>query len=306
MEESGSGLFSLEQLASALKHAREQRNLSLDEVSRHVGINRAYIEKIESGDFTFLPGVYVLAYIKEYAGLLDIGNEETFRQIRDLLIGRNVQTFAVPGASFPSEKPVVKLHTESWSSIKDFFISRKFFAVLTTIILFLALFAVLRVFRQVPSETPEGGLGGNALIGADTAAVAEKVFDTGFMPVFEPLADTLSSSDSVAAVSDTRRLTELVAAEVFRSGDTAKIVKQERPKKERLLEIRIIEDETWIKVIADDSARVYAGGQFKKGDVLRYAAEKSFWVNIGRPSYVELYLDGKKQPTSAQRTLVFP
>ena len=88
MEESGSGIFSLDQLATALKQARERRNLSLDEVSRHVGISRAFIEKIESGDFGFLPGVYVFAYVKEYASLLGIGNEETFQRFREALLGR--------------------------------------------------------------------------------------------------------------------------------------------------------------------------------------------------------------------------
>jgi hypothetical protein len=50
---------------------------------------------------------------------------------------------------------------------------------------------------------------------------------------------------------------------------------------------------------------VYAGGEFKKGDVLRYEAKNKFWVNIGRPSYVELYLDGKKVPSFSERTVVF-
>jgi len=307
MEESGSGIFSLEQLATALKQARERQNLSVEEVSRHVGINREIIEKIESGDFGFLPGVYVFAYVKEYASLLGIGNEETLKRFRESLFGRKAPLSQAPavvsehsGKSLFSERKVFAI-----SGPRALLTSRRLLVALTVIIVFTALFVVPRFFLTGPSITVDnGGLSGDALIDADTAAVAEQVIDKGFMPL-QPPADSLASKDSAAAVRQSSRISSLVAMEAARSADSARAVTAEQPKRARYLEVRIIEDQTWVKVIADDSARVYAGGLFNKGDVLRYTAEKKFWVNIGRPSYVELYLDGKKLPPSTQRTLVF-
>ncbi|NTW51287.1 MAG: hypothetical protein HGB22_01665 [Chlorobiaceae bacterium] len=76
---------SLEQLVRALKNARVQRSLSIDEIGRLVKIRSSYIEKLEEGDFSFLPPLYVFSYIRKYADELGIGNETQFRQCRQEL-----------------------------------------------------------------------------------------------------------------------------------------------------------------------------------------------------------------------------
>jgi cytoskeleton protein RodZ len=307
MEESGSGIFSFEQLATALKHARERQNVTVEEVSRHIGISRDIIEKIESGDFDFLPGVYVLAYVKKYASLLGVGNEEYFNSFRESLLGRKESRASVSAAvSEHSGKSLFYERTVSvMSRVQDNVTPRRLLVVLAVILVLAALFVIPRFFLSGPSVTGvNDGSSADALIEADTAAVAEQVIDKGFMPLLPP-ADSLASGDSAAADRQNNRIASLVAMEAARSTDSARVIKAEKPKVARTLEVRIIEDQTWVKVVADDSARVYAGGLFSKGEVLRFTAEKKFWINIGRPSYVELYLDGKKLPPSTQRTLIF-
>jgi cytoskeleton protein RodZ len=73
----------------------------------------------------------------------------------------------------------------------------------------------------------------------------------------------------------------------------------------KVLIVKVVKDFSWVKVVADDSAKVYPGGSFKSGQTLRYEARNKLWVNIGRPDYVELYLNGKKLPPSTSRILVF-
>jgi hypothetical protein len=72
----------------------------------------------------------------------------------------------------------------------------------------------------------------------------------------------------------------------------------------KVLVVRLVEDLSWVKVFADDGTKVYPGGKFKNGQVLRYEARKNFRVNIGRPKYVELYLNGKKLPPTTDRILI--
>lgn len=56
-----------------LRRRREERQLSLEEVSRELGIKRSYLESLESGDYRELPpSVYVRGFIRRYAGLLGI------------------------------------------------------------------------------------------------------------------------------------------------------------------------------------------------------------------------------------------
>lgn len=305
MEESGLNL-SLEQLAAELQTARVRRNLSIDDVSRETGIRQSYIEQIEAGNFTFMPGVYVLAYIKEYAGFLEIGNAETFERCRSALLGR----------SAPQPASVDAPAARNWSDNHplDSVVSRPPFlgklvspkgllvSAGAVVLLVAVVFAVRMFFFSAPA--PEQSFSGqpDALIDADTAAVAERVVDSEFFPVL--VASDSAAADSAAAEPKDKVRAALIAKEVSLLTDSAKVVKPP-PSGGRKLEVRIIADETWVKVIADDSARVYAGGQFKKGDVLRYEAQKKFWVNIGRPSYVELFLDGKKIPPFTERTVIF-
>ena len=83
---------SLEQLVRALKSAREQRSLTIEEIGRLVRIRSIHIEKLEEGDFSFLPPLYVFSYIRKYADELGVGNEVQFEQCR--------RELGIPGAHF--------------------------------------------------------------------------------------------------------------------------------------------------------------------------------------------------------------
>jgi cytoskeletal protein RodZ len=94
---------SLEQLVRALQSARVQRSLSIDDISRLVKIRSTHIEKLEEGDFSFLPPLYVFSYIRKYADELGIGNEAQFEQCR--------RELGIPGTRFAS-KPIAATPTE--------------------------------------------------------------------------------------------------------------------------------------------------------------------------------------------------
>lgn len=307
MEGTGLNNLSLEQLVAELKNARVRRNLSIDDVSRHTGIRPAYIEQIEAGNFTFMPGVYVLAYIKEYAGLLEIGDAETFERCREALLGRIAPQRVSGDPPEPrnwSDSHPLDSAVSGGSFFGKLLASKGLMVSAGAVVLLLAVvFAVRMFFFSAPP--PDSSFSGqpDALIEADTAAVAEKVIDSEFLPVLVAVSDS-AAADSLAVGPKDQVRAALIAKEISLLTDSAKVVKPQ-PSGGRQLEVRIISDETWVKVIADDSARVYAGGQFKKGDVLRYEAQNKFWVNIGRPSYVELFLDGKKMPPLSERTVIF-
>ncbi|MBN1929797.1 MAG: helix-turn-helix domain-containing protein [Chlorobiaceae bacterium] len=72
----------LEQLVRALRQARLQRELSVDEIGRLVKIRSAHIERLEAGDFTFLPPLYVYSSLRKYAEALGVGTEEQLAACR--------------------------------------------------------------------------------------------------------------------------------------------------------------------------------------------------------------------------------
>jgi len=99
----------LEQLARSLRQARLQRDLSVDDIGRLVNIRSAHIEKLEAGDFSFLPPLYVYSHLRKYAEALGVGSNEELELCRKEL-GTPDTSFsakAVPADETPeSSKPL--------------------------------------------------------------------------------------------------------------------------------------------------------------------------------------------------------
>jgi cytoskeletal protein RodZ len=69
-------LVDLGKIGSILRAKREEKGISLDEVSNVLCLRKSLIQAIESGKWDFLPHeVYVRSYVKEYANFLKIYDE---------------------------------------------------------------------------------------------------------------------------------------------------------------------------------------------------------------------------------------
>ncbi|SEN34944.1 helix-turn-helix domain-containing protein [Paenibacillus sp. OV219] len=67
-------------LGALLRKAREQRNLSLDDIQELTKIRKRYLEAIEDGNYKVLPGsFYVRAFVKNYADAVGLDAEEVLR-----------------------------------------------------------------------------------------------------------------------------------------------------------------------------------------------------------------------------------
>lgn len=215
MEEKGSGSMALELIAGKLKKARIERNLSLDEASQLVSVQRDYLAKIENGDFSFLPNVYILAHIKAYSRALGVGSDAIFKQCsEELQMSRSVRNSVVGTVEEESKGLTVAS-------------------------------AMMRVIVIV-------------FVIAMVALGTFFAFGKGEWPSF---ISSFFSSPS-----------------------------------HNVLVVRVMRDYSWVKVVADDGVKIYAGGKLSKGQEIRYESRTSFNINIDRPECVELYLNGKKIP----------
>lgn len=64
------------ELGQQLRIARERLGLDIKEAAVSIRIDSKFIEKMESGDFTFLAEVYVRSFVKEYAVVLQLNPDE--------------------------------------------------------------------------------------------------------------------------------------------------------------------------------------------------------------------------------------
>ena len=69
-----------------LKTAREKAGISLQQVSAKTRIDIKFLKALESGDFNFLPDLYVKAFIKQYSKVVGLDEQEViynYSQIKE-------------------------------------------------------------------------------------------------------------------------------------------------------------------------------------------------------------------------------
>ena len=93
--------------ADELKSARLKKGVSLEEMSAKTRIDIKFLEAIDNGNFGFLPDLYVKAFIKEYAKVIELNEEEIIKRYNDAIAGR------------PSEKPALDSQPEEKTKTKE-------------------------------------------------------------------------------------------------------------------------------------------------------------------------------------------
>jgi transcriptional regulator with XRE-family HTH domain len=79
----------LEDFADELKNARLKKGISLEEMAARTRIDIKFLEAIDNGNFGFLPELYVKAFIKDYAKVIDLDEEEVIRKYIDAKVGKH-------------------------------------------------------------------------------------------------------------------------------------------------------------------------------------------------------------------------
>ncbi|THE09091.1 helix-turn-helix domain-containing protein [Bacillus timonensis] len=76
------------ELGTRLKEAREQKDLSLDDLQQITKIQKRYLVGIEEGNYSVMPGkFYVRAFIKQYAEAVGLNPEELFEEFKSEIPG---------------------------------------------------------------------------------------------------------------------------------------------------------------------------------------------------------------------------
>lgn len=78
-----------ESLASELREAREKAGISKHEAASKIRIDLKFLEAMEAGNFTFLAEVYVKAFLKDYARLLDLNDKAVLKKYEMLRDGQS-------------------------------------------------------------------------------------------------------------------------------------------------------------------------------------------------------------------------
>ena len=81
----------LDRFAEQLRKARLKKGASLQQIASKTRIDIKFLEAIDSGNFGFLPDLYVKAFIKQYAKAIDLDEEEALKKYEDALAGKYIE-----------------------------------------------------------------------------------------------------------------------------------------------------------------------------------------------------------------------
>jgi cytoskeletal protein RodZ len=177
-------VLSLTELGKRLKEAREQKNLSLDDVQTLTKIQKRYLVGIEEGNYALMPGkFYIRAFIKQYAEAVGLDPEIIFEEFKDEIPSTNHEALPEQLSRVKSRKTI---------SIKGNKIMGILPKVLTAIVILLAAVAIWVIAQKNSS----GDTGHKQINNAgDNSAEMEKSANTSSKTNNKKTEDKSSSTD---------------------------------------------------------------------------------------------------------------
>lgn len=111
----------LSKFAEELRNARLKKGISLEQMAAKTRIDIKFLEAIDNGNFSFLPELYVKAFIKQYAKVVDLDEQETIDMYEEARAGKLLEkddTKSLLEKKIEIEKPVSE--TKSEETVKTF------------------------------------------------------------------------------------------------------------------------------------------------------------------------------------------
>ena len=81
----------LDKFTDELKSARLKKGISLQQMAAKTRIDIKFLEAIDNGNLGFLPELYVKAFLKQYAKVVGLDEEETIQRYEDAKVGRLIE-----------------------------------------------------------------------------------------------------------------------------------------------------------------------------------------------------------------------
>lgn len=257
------------ELGSRLKEAREAKGYSLEELQGLTKIQKRYLQGIEEGDYSMMPGAfYIRAFIKQYAEAVDLNVEELFETYSSD-IPKNQDDH------IPSQLSRVKTRGSKNTSTAFRFIPTAVMAVFVVGIVALA-YILVQSFMSADSDEPQGdeevqqeeSVSLDQSDDTEQAAEEEEVEDSAEEPAEEEPAD--NEEEQSEPQED-----ELAIENTGTEGDTTnyQITSSEE------LTVTINSESTWVG-ITDQSGNQLIDQMLSGSEELTFDASELEWFRI--------------------------
>ncbi|WP_328589524.1 helix-turn-helix domain-containing protein [Priestia abyssalis] len=280
-------MLSLTELGKRLREAREQQNMSLEDLQKLTKIQKRYLVGIEEGNYDLMPGkFYVRAFIKQYCEAVGLNPEEIFEEYKsDIPV---TQTEELP-------EQLSRVRTRKETPVQD----SKVFDALPKILLTIGAIGIavlIWVFAQNREMAKEE-------VSPETTAEVEQSKET---PVpEEPVKDEeektnepQNEEEDIEKQAGTEDLTE--------GTNIQKIVELQKSGKSAVLQLQNADEfqveisskgETWVGV-KNGKGNSFYQGMLKSGEAKTFDFTKETEVrfNIGNTLDTEVKINGQTVP----------
>ena len=279
---------SLKKFAEELKEARENSNLTIDQIFSKTRIDKKYLKAIEDGNFSIMPEVYIRAFIKEYSKAIKLDTAEVLEKYELAKKGLAVDSEKIEEvkAELPKAKKTktdkdIKskiseaVEQDSKSEIKDkpSKNNKTLYYALTGLLMLIFIFVIYKVFLTDPN----------------TEIITEKPFEE---IIEEQTAANEVKKDLNVSEIKPKDLEEIKPS--LKKNEQKNII-QDIPiqsLQEGIMTLTVLgTDKSWIRVVADDNNMEF---MIDKGINKVITAKEKFYLHIGNSGGVKLLLDNKE------------
>jgi len=258
----------LQQLADELVKAREELRLTPEQVAVKIKMDLKFLLKMESGDFSFLPDIYLNAFLREYAKCVGLNEQTMLQKYKFAKEGKPLEIPVEEKVPLVEVPPVVsspKLITDDqlqqpYSPAKKFsFTSKQLLSIGATAVVVLSALIYWFVIKQ----------------SADSI-VTERPYE-------ESIQENIARFEEDKVPADS---TLVVASDSLSLSISSK-------------------DSSWLRVVFDNNTtKEYF---LYPNTAIDIKAAEKFSMTIGNPGAVKLILNNKPldfKPTSTKRAIV--
>ncbi len=247
-------------IGAELQKARQEKDLSLEMIAEKTRISSEYLQKIEAGEFDFLPRPYVTAYIKLFASLVELPGDELVRRWDEA----RSKVVVEEGSAVPPARALQVMEPNLTEENQRTYIREISIGV--------ALVTILLVVLYVLQEQPEA----ETAVQLQPEKKQEETIEIKPIP-FEDTPAPTARKQTQPGTAETRTVQP----------------EQPAPILEENIRLRIqAVDTVWVAVTDADGEVEEA--IFRPGDVRTWKGP-NFIVNIGNAAGLKLFLDGEDQ-----------
>ncbi|MUT66421.1 RodZ domain-containing protein [Paenibacillus sp. NEAU-GSW1] len=260
-------------LGALLRKAREERGLSLEDVQESTKIRKRYLEAIENGDHSILPGTFYLrAFVKNYCEAVGLDADEVLR----------LYQHEVPASVTDQivEKPAAARAPRRVQTQSSERISKLGFNVLMWSFLILIVVVVWVYFvNQQGNDTKE--IDQTNITDEASQAPSPTTDSSNGAGTNSPSATPSPTPSEPTSVTFTAKKGKVDHYDVAPAGTVHK------------LEIKISGGKVWMEVRkGSDKGEQLMSGNVEDGQVISYDITEPLYVNVGRADLSVISVDG--------------